>query len=328
MTDITPSVWHQNNLGEWRLYFNTDNDLVPSSLINSEKSKMIGDNISEKNLLLGTLVMTPKGIGRLIRKNDDICTIQFKDEKKEEKFNIDKISNNFYCLLFEICKGNTNINRIKLKAMGKVEDIYDELEKIKIINRKENEYSLVYNGMLLNKDFTFEQLNISNNCKVLLLLKKVASSTVSRFTIVNKYWFTYSIDGICFTPSEKIKLTGVGIYGSYENKTIMGTLKILDGPSISSKIIYEQNVEIPPAQTNTDVVIKIYLSKPVSCKKDQEYSVVLYSNNLTNSYCGQGGKKIIEGENGISFTFKRVIGRNCGTGVEAGNFPELYYSAH
>lgn len=327
MSDITPSVWHQNNKGEWRLYFNADSDLVSSSLINPEKSKINNNSISEKNLLLGTLVMTPKGIGRFIRKNDDICTIQFKDEKKEEKFNINKISNNFNCLLFEICKGNTNINRLKLKAMGKVEDIFDELEKIKIINKKED-YSLIYNGMLLKKDFTFEQLNISNNCKMLLLLKKISTSTVSRFNTVNRYWFTYSIDGICFTPSEKIQLTGVGVYGSYENKTVMGTLKILDGPSFSSKIIYEQNVEIPPAQTNTEAVIKIHLSKPVKCKKEQEYSVLLYSNNLTNSYCGQGGKKMIEGENGVSFTFKRVIGRNCGTGIEAGNFPELYYFTH
>lgn len=39
-------------------------------------------------------------------------------------------------------------------------------------------------------------------------------------------------------------------------------------------------------------------------------------------------KNIIEGERGINFTFKRIQGRSSGSGVETGNFPELYYYIH
>ena len=328
MSDISPSVWQQNSKGEWRLYFNIDSNYAPSSLTNVDKSKLITNNLSDQNLFLGTLVMTPRGIGRLIKNDKDLCTIQYMKDANEQIFPINQISNYFNCLLFEYNRGSTDIIRLKLKVIGKVEDIFNELEKIQKINREENDYNLFYNGMLLKNDFTFEQLNITNNCKIMLLIKNNVLYSISRFNIINKYWFTYSTDGICFNPSKRIILKGIGIFGSYENKTILGILKILDGASISSKILYEENVEIPPSETKADAIIKIYLTKPVTCHKEQDYSVILYSQNLTNSYCGQGGKKLVEGDNGISFSFKRVQGRSCGTGVESGNFPELYYYEH
>lgn len=328
MSDISSSIWQQNGKGDWRLYFNIDSEFVPSSLPNTDKSKIITHNISEHNIFLGTLVMTPSGIGRLIKNDNDLCTIQYTKERNELIFPINKISNYFNCLLFEYNKGNTDIIRLRLKVIGKVEDIFNELEKIKKINREENDYNLVYNGIQLKNDFTFEQLNICNNCKMMLLIKRNILYSISRFSIINKYWFTYSTDGICFSPSKRIILKGIGIFGSYENKKIFGVLKILDGASINCRILYEENIEIPPSETKADAVIKIYLTKPVICKKEQDYSVILFSRNLTNSYCGQGGKSIIEGDNGISFSFKRIQGRSCGTGVESGNFPELYYYEH
>ena len=68
MDDISPSVWQQDNEGEWKLYFNTENEMSSSLMKNPEQSKLIkNNNISEKNLVLGTLVMTPNGIGRIIK---------------------------------------------------------------------------------------------------------------------------------------------------------------------------------------------------------------------------------------------------------------------
>ena len=271
--------------------------------------------------------MTPKGIGRYIKNNKGICNIRF-NEQIEEEFEINSISNHFNCFLIELLNGNINMLRIKLKVSGIVEDIYNELEKIFNIKKDDIEYSLVYKGKLLNKEYTFDQLNIINNCKILLFKERSEIFCVNRFTIVNKYWFTYTLDGICFSPSEKIKLIGVGVFGSYENKLVKGELRILDGDSINSKIMVEQNVEVPPAKSRIEPIIKIFLTKPLICHKNQDYSIILFSKELTNSYSGQGGKKIVEGENGISFSFKNLKGRRLGTTVEIGNFPEIYYFTH
>lgn len=324
MSEISPSIWQQNEKGDWKLYFNTDMELNTSSSNNIEQIKIKNNNISAKNLILGTLVMTPKGIGRLIKSNDNIGILRFKEDIKEEQFPLNKISNNFNCFIYDYSDG-INIIRLNLKVLGKIDDIFIELEKLKKINRNEFNYTLVYNGKSLQNEYPFEQLNILNNAKFLLLKANNIKLTLSRFLTVSQYWYTYSVDGICFSSSQKIKLIGIGLYGSHENKIINSTIKILDGPSINSKIIYEENIDISPGISKIYAVSQIFFSKPIICKQNQDYSVILYSKTLTNCYYGQQGKQLIEGEKGVNFTFKRVLGKSSGSGVESGNFPEFYY---
>ena len=324
MSEISPSIWQQNEKGDWKLYFNTDMELNTSSSNNIEQIKIKNNNISAKNLILGTLVMTPKGIGRLIKSNDNIGILRFKEDIKEEQFPLNKISNNFNCFIYDYTDG-INIIRLNLKVLGKIDDIFLELEKLKKINRNEFNYTLVYNGKSLQNEYPFEQLNILNNAKFLLLKANNIKLTLSRFLTVSQYWYTYSVDGICFSSSQKIKLIGIGLYGSHENKIINSTIKILDGPSINSKIIYEENIDISPGISKIYAVSQIFFSKPIICKQNQDYSVILYSKTLTNCYYGQQGKQLIEGEKGVNFTFKRVLGKSSGSGVESGNFPEFYY---
>ncbi len=38
MSVISSSIWNQDNVGEWKLYFNTNSDISQSS-INTEKEK-------------------------------------------------------------------------------------------------------------------------------------------------------------------------------------------------------------------------------------------------------------------------------------------------
>ena len=299
-------------------------ELNTSSSNNIEQIKIKNNNISAKNLILGTLVMTPKGIGRLIKSNDNIGILRFKEDIKEEQFPLNKISNNFNCFIYDYTDG-INIIRLNLKVLGKIDDIFLELEKLKKINRNEFNYTLVYNGKSLQNEYPFEQLNILNNAKFLLLKANNIKLTLSRFLNVSQYWYTYSVDGICFSSSQKIKLIGIGLYGSHENKIINSTIKILDGPSINSKIIYEENIDISPGISKIYAVSQIFFSKPIICKQNQDYSVILYSKTLTNCYYGQQGKQLIEGEKGVNFTFKRVLGKSSGSGVESGNFPEFYY---
>ena len=329
MTEISSSVWQQNNNGEWNLYFNTESEVNNLSTNNNiEQNKIKKNNTSlEKNLVLGTLVMTPKGIGHLIKNNEGIGIVKFKENLKDEQFPIKEIKNYFNYFIYDFTNG-INIIRLKLKVLGKIEDIFDELEKIKKINRIECNYSLIYKGMSLKKDYNFEQLNLLNNSKFLLLKTNNIKYTISRFSNISQFWFTYSIDGICFSPSQKIKLVGIGLFGSQENKIISSTIKILDGPSITSKIIYEENIEVTPGISKLYAICQIYFSKPIICKQNQDYSVLLYSKTLTNSYYGLQGKNIIEGDRGVNFTFKRIKGRSSGSGIESGNFPEFYYYMH
>ena len=330
MTEISPSVWQQNEKGEWRLYYNTNLELnnIPKNNNNNEQPKKKKNDISEKNLLLGTLVMTPKGIGRLIKNNDGTGIIRFKDKLIEEKFPIKEITNDFNCFIYDYSDG-MNIIRLKLKVLGNIDDIFEELQKIKKINTNEINYSLIYKGMLLKKDYTFEQLNIQNNCKILLLVEYNIKYTLSRFPLIGEFWYTYAVDGICFTPSQTIKLLGIGLYGSHENKLIDSTLKILEGPSISSKILYEENIEISPGINKNNALSKFFFLKSILCKQEKEYSIVLLSKTLSNCYYGQQGKPLIEGEKGVIFTFKRIQGAiRGGSGIESGNFPEFYYSIY
>ena len=330
MTEISPSVWQQNEKGEWRLYYNTNLQLnnTPKTNNKNEQPKNKKENISEKHLLLGTLVMTPKGIGRLIKNNEGTGIIRFKDKLIEEKFPIKEITNDFNCFIYDYSDG-MNIIRLKLKVLGNIDDIFEELQKIKKINTNEINYSLIYKGMLLKKDYTFEQLNIQNNCKILLLVEYNIKYTLSRFPLIGEFWYTYAVDGICFTPSQTIKLIGIGLYGSHENKLIDSTLKILEGPSLSSKILYEENIEISPGINKNNALSKFFFLKSILCKQEKEYSIVLLSKTLSNCYYGQQGKPLIEGEKGVIFTFKRIQGAiRGGSGIESGNFPEFYYSIY
>ena len=355
MNEESPSVWQQDKKGEWKLYFNTDIKPNSSSKKNPEVNKTItNNNILGKKLVLGTLVMTKKGIGRLIKINQEIANIRFKEDIKEEQFNINEISNNFNCFIYDYSDGNTNIIKLKLNVLGKIEDIFEKLEKIKKINRNECNYSLIFKGKLLIKDYTYEQIDLLNNSKFLLLKEQKIKYTVSRYAAVSQYWFISSLDGICFSTSQKIKLIGIGLYGSHENKIssldgicfstsqkikligiglygshenkiIDSTIKILEGSEITDKIILEENIEVSPAINKFYPISQIYFSKPLICKQNQDYCILLNSKKSTNAYYGRQGKSFVEGEKGVDFTFKRIPGRLSKTSVEVGNFPELYY---
>lgn len=329
MSEISPSVWQQDSKGDWKLYFNIESEIVSSStLLAQEHSKSKKNNLSEINLILGTLVMTPNGIGRLIKINDNIATIRLCKDSKEEQFPFNNISNYFNCFISQYSNGTNSIIRLKLKASGKVEDIFTELEKIKKIDLNENNYLLIFNKNFLKKDYTFEQLNILNNAKILILVKNNISYTVSRYVSTRQYWYMYTLDGICFSPSQKIKLIGVGLYGSHENKIINGTIKILDGASTMGKTILEENIEISPSSNKMCAITQIFFSKPVSCGQNKDYSIILQTKTNANTYYGTNGKNYIDGEKGVGFYFKKVVGKNGGTSVESGNFPELYYYIH
>lgn len=327
MSDISPSIWNQDNNGEWKLYFNTDSDISSPSQKNKEEQKIKKSlNTSDKNLVLGTLVMTPQGIGRLIKSADGIAHIRFNQEIKEHQFKINEISSTFNCYISFINNGNIDIIRLKLKVSGNVENIFEELIKLKKINPLSNNYSLIYNSSLLKNESTFEQLKLKNNTKILILEITELENKICRFPAVNKYWYSYRQDGICFSPSENIKLLGIGLYCPHDNVAVMnGVVKIIEGQSFYGKVIQEENAEIPVSTNQLNPSTKIKFSKSITCKKNMDYSIIFCSDIETNTFSGFKGKAIVEGDKGIIFTFKKLLGNKGGSSIEVGNFPEIYY---
>jgi len=327
MSGITPSIWNQDRNGDWKLYFNTDTETTSFSQQNKEEQKLkkINTNSSDKNLLLGTLVMTSKGIGRLIKSIDGTAYIRFNQDINEYHFPINEISSTFNCYITFILKGNINIIRLKLKVSGKVENIFEELEKIKKINLINNNYSLIYNKTTLKNELTFEQLKLENNAKMLILEISEQECKISRFQNIQKFWYISGIDGICFSPSENIKLLGISLYCPHDNKSMSGIIKILEGNSFSGKVLAEESIEVQPSINTINPLSKIKFSKSVFCKKNFDYIIAFSSNSNANCYSGSRGKSFIEGEKGVNFTFKKIDGNKGGSSVEIGNFPEIYY---
>ena len=327
MSEIESSIWNQDKNGDWKLYFNPDSEPSQISPQNKEeqKSKKNNINISDKNLLLGTLVMTSKGIGRLIKSIDGIAHIRFNQDNNEYEFPMNEVSNTFNCYISFILKGNIDKIRLKLKVSGKVENIFEELEKIKKINLNSSNYFLIYNKTILKNETTFEQLKLENNTKMLILEIAEKEYKISRYQFVQKFWYCYNQDGICFSPSENIKLLGISLYCPHDNKVMNGTIKILEGNSFAGKVLMEENAEVQPSSNKSNPLAKIKLNKSVFCKKNLDYIISFSANANTNCYSGSKGKSFIEGEKGVNFTFKKVEGNKGGSSVEVGNFPELFY---
>lgn len=326
MSEISSSIWNQDKNGEWKLYFNSNIDFSPPSHTNKEEKKLIKNiDESDKNLLLGTLVMTPKGIGHLIKSLDGTAHVRFNQDINEYQFPINEVTNTFICFILFIIKGSIETIRLKLKASGKVENIFEELSKIKKINISNNNYSLIYKKTELKNETTFEQLKLKDNAKMLILEIKELEKKITRFQIIQKYWYCYNRDGICFSVNENIKLLGISLYCSNENKVINGNIKISEGNSMLGKVFLEENFEIPPSTDKLSPSYKIKFSKPVFCKKNVDYAIILSVNNGANCYSGSNGKFDVQGDKGIIFTFKKIEGNRGGSTANVGNFPELFY---
>ena len=327
MPEISSSIWTQDKNGDWKLYFNTDIDSSPQSIKIEEKKTKKDINVSDKNLIIGNLVMTPEGIGRLIKISEGIAHVRFNQEIKENQFPKEEISNIFICYITNILNGNFDITRLKLNISGKVENIFEELVKLNKINLNNNNYSLICNKNILKNDATFEQLKLKNNSKMIIIETPEKESKISRFKTIHRFWPSLVQDGICFSASGNIKLIGISLFCPHDHKAMNGVITICEGNSSSGKTLHEENVEIQPSSNKLNPSVKIKFSNSVFCKKNLDYGIILTSRDRLNCYYGNRGKANIEGDKGIVFTFKTLKGLEIygGSNYETGNFPELYY---
>ena len=103
-------------------------------------------------------------------------------------------------------KGNIDIIRLKLKAGGIVENIFEELSRINKINLQKFNYYLLYNKSLLKNETSFEQLNLPNNAKILIYESSELEYKISRYQIIQKYFYCNYQDGITFSVTKDIKM--------------------------------------------------------------------------------------------------------------------------
>ena len=325
MNPIKQSVWRQDTKGEWKLFFNTEYPQIEIENTTKNQKSFI-NKINSKTLNLGTLVMTPEGIGRLLKIENQTAKITMSKTKKEEHFPLDKISNHFISLIKVYDKEISNWFRINLPVNGNVETLKKILIEMKIVDLQISDYLLVTNGTELKDEYTFEQLSLKSNCKILLCGQKLINCKVNRFNQVLNWWYSYNMDGITFSCNKKIKLTGIGMYGSHEGKTQNGTLKIYENET-PSNLLYDEVIEILPAADQSNAIVPINFKKPIVIRQNIDYTIQFQCSNYCYLYYGNGGIATVEGEKGVEFYYKFTQGSAHGTNVQSGNFPELYYYA-
>ena len=323
----TQSIWKQLQNGEWKLFYDIeheDKDVTTDVNINKPHTDLLGKKI----LKLGSLVMTPKGIGRLIKLEEKLGTILFLSNNVEERFEENLISSDFTIMIRVYDRDVNNWYRIHVPANGSTETLKRLIEDLKIIDIGNTNYYLIYNGNEIKEDVFFDQIDLRTNSKILLCALKMSPCKLTRFNVTYNWWYTYASDGITFSTNKKIKLSGLALYGSHESKIQTGTLKVFEGTvSNLGQVLYDEPVEVPAAPDQASCVMPIHFKKAINIKPQIDYTIQLACVSYCYLYYGSGGKATIEGEKGVEFNFKYTLGSSHGSSVESGNYPEFYYYA-
>ncbi len=323
--EMRMSVWKQSEDGSWKLFFKV-NEESHQRVESETQIKAVFDSANKKSLKMGFLVMTPKGIGRLSRLDNKIATIKFLKDDKEETFDESLILAEFPIYLRIMDKDTSNWFRLIVPANGSIESLKKQIEDLKIIDSTSSNYIMIHNGSETKDEFFFDQIDLRPGAKFLLCGLKMTQNKISRYTVTYNWWYTYNTDGITFSVNKRIKICGVGLYGSHENKVQNGTIKIYEGSTSNmGSVLFDEPVEIPAAPEQNSAVIPINFKKAVNIRPQIEYTIVLICTNYCYLYYGGGGKATIDAEKGVEFTFKYTPGSSHGTGIESGNFPEFYY---
>jgi hypothetical protein len=292
----------------------------------SPNVKSLGEITKSKILKLGSLVMTPKGIARLIKIDNKQCNVKFLHNDAEDTFPEETISSEFSILIKKPQDSWSLWYNIKVPANGTVESLKKVLEEIKLVDSSTSNYSLIYDGKEMKDDFFFDQVNLMPMSKILLTEMKMTEYSFSRHTYTYTYWYIYAMDGITFNVNKRMKLLGVGIYGSHENKVQTGTVKIFEGDvSCVGSILYEEPHEIPAAPTQVDAMTTVRFRRPINIKPNVDYTIQYNQTGTGYVYYGSGGKNNYQLEKGLEINFKYTPGSSHGTSVESGNFGIFYY---
>lgn len=325
---MTQSIWKETHRGEWKLLFNTNiKPLLETEELQTKKPN-IKPLINTQTLTLGILFICPKGIGRLIKIKDTTATLRLSLTNTEETFEVNEISNQLNIYIKRYDNNFINWYRITVPVNGNIELVKEEIEKMKLFDLTSCNYTLLANGTELKEEYSFEQLDFKQNNKLLFVKEKMTSFTIKRYKTLYEWWYGYNSDGISFSISKKIRLTGVGLYCSHENKPQNGDLILCEESDPTFNLAEILEIEVPPAGSKEEAVFPVMFSKPIILKPNIVYMIEFKCRNPCSMYYGAQGQENNPGEKNIEFTFKMSSQEfGHGTNVQSGNFPEFYYYA-
>jgi hypothetical protein len=329
MSNPTQSIWKQDNHSNWVLLYDTEVKIDTTKTNETSLKGVLESLQNKKKLKLGSLVMTPKGIGRLVKLEEGQAVVKLQQGDEHVNFEEQLVQPEFdinICVKSEI----DNWYRLRIPANGTVETIKQLLQEIGILNTSNNDFILIYNGEEVKDELFLDQLGVKNNTKFLLCQTKMTQFRITRFSYTYTWWYLSSTDGLTFTVNKKIKIGGIGLYGSHESKVFRGALRIFEG-SISDRgtTLYEEQTEVPASNDQNNCITMVNFKKPVTIKPDIDYTIMVENSggDYLYVYYGSGSKATIEGEKGVLFTFKYTPGSSFSSSVESGNFPEIIYYA-
>lgn len=325
------SIWKQtqDEFGDdWKLFFdvNAKEKTNISKTTSADQHVKLVNYTAKKNLILGTPVMTPSGIGRLVKQDKNLSTVKLMKTNEDVNFEEEEILINFPLYIRVIDKEFSNWHKIFVPTNGNVSSIRKCLEERKVVEM-EKFFTLVFNTIELKEETFFDQLDLRPESKILLFGLKSNQCKLVRFTKLNSWWYTYATDGISFSVNKQIKLSGLGMYGSHEGKIQLGNLTIHEGNNNTGVTLFEEAIEIPASPSETEPIVPIKFKKPITIKAGIDYTLQFHCTNYCYFYYGSQGKKKVFGDSKVEFEFKFTNGSNHGSSAESGNFPEFYYFA-
>lgn len=341
------SKWTQTQEGDWKLFFNTnkkfDDEKQTKKAISS--SVKFNTNSTMNKLKLGCKVMTPLGIGTLLKMEEKEAMVKFIKEEKTVSFQPSVVCYEFPINLKIASNEFGSWYRLYVPANGDVAMLRKLIDKLQIIDTVNCDYTLINKAMDLRDSSTFEQLQIKSDEKFLLCGMKKIEQKLSRFDKIADYWYC-NPDSIVFSVSRKIKLTAIGIYSSMDGLIQNGNIKVSEvegdargrrnrrGRSRSlattdhgagnyrETLIFEQPATVQVAIDRTNPITRVDLDKPVTIKPHQDYKVEFSCSNPSEVFFGTGGKATALGDKNVEFYFKQSM--HSSSQVQ-GNFPDFYY---
>ena len=321
---FTQSVWKSVE-GSNMSYFSNTSRVSEHHDSKLEKYKSPSTSVVEYKM--GSLYMTEKGIGRLIKLDKDNATIKFVKTNSELAFPCAKICSDFNLSVKLITPDSSSSSfSLSVPANGTVELLKKKLNSLGIIDLANGSFYLIFNGKEILDDNFFDSLDFLPNSKVLICYEKLSTYSLTRFPMIYTYWYTYATDGITITVNKKIKLSGIGFFGSHESKTQEGTVKLFEGTCSSpGATLMEDSITIEPAVSQQEPYFTYMFKKPVAMKAGVEYTVQLVSRTYCYLYYGNTGQSRMEGEKGVEFQFKYTTGSSHGSNDTCGNFGQIHY---
>jgi hypothetical protein len=295
---------------------------------------------------LGSLVMTPMGIGSLIKMQNNLSTVKFIEEDKVESFDENLVVTEFPVYIKILMdQGRMNCYRMNMPVKADICQFKQMINNLQILNSEECDFNLIYNAEELPDNLAFSKIiGLRSEAKFLIGGMRETEYKLLRYTSTEEYWYC-NPDAIVFSVNKKIKLSGVGLYISMDGVIQTGSITIHEVEDLArnsghsrgrgrrsnidnednyrESLLFSDSVSVPDVSSDpNNKVHKISFRKPVKIKPFSNYKLELSCNSSTETWYGLGAKSSQLGDRNVKFTFNSA---GYETSSIQGNFAEFYY---